>query len=110
MAEIVVADGGYDGARVTELPDLIDEDRRRAARKWSDQRLRRPKPLAALSGHDLHQNFADGGDERHRRPLPSGREEAHGLRVRVDHAFIDGVHFLVEQRCATECGPFRPER
>ncbi len=64
-AEVVVADAADDAAGETELGDLVEIDRRRAARIGTDQRARLAERLSDSGSHDLDEDFAHGHDLAH---------------------------------------------
>ena len=70
QAEIVVADAADHAAGLPEARHLVDEDRRRPAREWANQRAGLEKALAAARRHDLDQDLAKRDHGLHRRLPP----------------------------------------
>ena len=64
-AEIVVPDAADDAAGLTELGDLVDEDRRSTTRERANQLHRLAKTVAPLLRHDLHQDLTESCDLWH---------------------------------------------
>ena len=56
-AKIIASDTGDDSARMPQLGDLIDKDRRGTARIGADQRSWLPERLPHSGGHDLDEDF-----------------------------------------------------
>ena len=64
-AEVVVSDATDDAARLTELGDLVDEDRGSTARKGPYQLQRLAKAMTWLIRHDLHEDLTESHDLEH---------------------------------------------
>ena len=88
-AEVVVSDAADDAARLTELGDLVDEDRRSTAREGPDQSQRLAKAMTSLVRHDLHEDLTESYDLEHlyvhlvaQLPLATGSHAHHSAAWR----------------------------